>query len=249
MTWSYSRITCFHECKYRWYLRYIDGLDATDLFFTSYGSFMHKLIESAYNDGASRQRLAERYLSEFRENVRGAPPSRKVFESYFNDGLRYLNEFKTLPFTPVSVEKKIAFSLEGKSFVGIIDFLGDRDGGLFIIDNKSRNLKQRSKRSKPTKTDGELDKYLRQLYLYAAAVKQEYGRLPTGLGFNCFRRGELITESFNNEAYEQTIQWALKSIDDIGRERDFNPDMEYFKCSYLCDMRDCCDYFEHAWWR
>ena len=51
---------------------------------------------------------------------------------------------------------------------GVIDLVGRSDtGGLVIVDHKSRALKPRSKRKKPTKTNQELDEYLRQLYLYA----------------------------------------------------------------------------------
>lgn len=41
MTWSYSRIKAFDDCHYRWYLQYIRRLHGKDMFFASYGSFMH----------------------------------------------------------------------------------------------------------------------------------------------------------------------------------------------------------------
>ena len=50
MTWSYSRIKAFDDCHYRWYLQYIRRLHGKDMFFASYGSFMHKLIELYYKE-------------------------------------------------------------------------------------------------------------------------------------------------------------------------------------------------------
>ena len=45
MVWSYSRIKAFDDCPYRWYLKYIRHLHGKDMFFSDYGSFVHKLIE------------------------------------------------------------------------------------------------------------------------------------------------------------------------------------------------------------
>ena len=87
----------------------------------------------------------------------------------------------------VGVEKKVDFVVNGIPFVGYIDFLGEKDGDLYVVDNKSRILKPRSSRAKPTKADEELDAYLRQLYIYSAAVEEEYGKTPKSLCFNCFR--------------------------------------------------------------
>lgn len=42
MVWSYSRVRAFEDCPYRWYLKYIRHLRGKDMFFASYGTFMHK---------------------------------------------------------------------------------------------------------------------------------------------------------------------------------------------------------------
>ena len=48
MVWSYSRIECFDDCPYRWYLKYISGMKESPMFYTSYGSFMHRLLERVF---------------------------------------------------------------------------------------------------------------------------------------------------------------------------------------------------------
>lgn len=48
MVWSYSRIKAFEDCPYRWYLKYIKKFHGKDMFFSSYGTFMHKLIELCF---------------------------------------------------------------------------------------------------------------------------------------------------------------------------------------------------------
>ena len=217
MVWSYSRIKAFEDCPYRWYLKYIKKFHGKDMFFSSYGTFMHKLIELYH---------------------------RKVFSSYFTGGLQYLKALQPFPYDVVGVEKKVDFVVNGIPFVGYIDFLGRKDDDLYVVDNKSRILKPRSSRAKPTKADEELDAYLRQLYIYSAAVEEEYGKTPKSLCFNCFRDKLFIIEPFKEQAYAESKEWLAKSIGKIREESDFKPSVEFFKCTHLCEMQDMCEYYE-----
>jgi hypothetical protein len=146
----------------------------------------------------------------------------------------------------VGVEKRVDFQIAGLPFVGYIDYLGEKDGEYYLIDNKSRDLKPRSKRSKPTVKDGELDSMLRQLYLYSAAVKQEYGKFPKSLCFNCFKAGVFIEEPFLEEKYSESVEWAVKQIDLIKKAEEFYPNIEYFSCRYICGVNEDCVYHQIA---
>lgn len=243
MTWSYSRIKSFCDCRYRWYLRYIRKLKAKDMFFANYGSFMHKLIEMYLKgEGTSRQ-LSNMYLQKFREKVVGSAPNNKVFENYFKSGLQYLRELQPFPYNILAVEKKVDFDLDGIPFVGYIDLLAERDGNLYIIDNKSKMLKPRSKNRNPTKNDEELDSYLKQLYLYSIAIEQEYQEFPKALCFNCFRTPIFIQERFEKRAYANSKVWFSDKVIQITNETDFKPNIEFFKCKYLCEMNEHCEYY------
>lgn len=244
MTWSFSRVKAFEDCPYRWYLRYIHKLPAKELFFSSYGSFMHRLLELYCSGKRTPAQLKTMYLSGFRENITGRAPNIKVFESYFKSGLNYLESLEPFPFEVISTEEKVDFELDGHKFTGFIDIVGQDDGGKIIADHKSRTLKPRSVRAKPTKSDLELDDYLRQLYIYAAALEQKYGEKPDFLCFNCFRTNTFIKEPFIPEAYDGAKKWLTNSIDVIANTEEFSPNIEYFKCNFLCDMQDHCEYFE-----
>lgn len=244
MTWSYSRIGAFDACPYRWYLKYIIGVRGEDTFFATYGSFLHKLIDLYYKGDITKEQMPGYYLNEFRREVVGHAPSQKVFSNYFSDGLRYVRSFQPLPFTLIDTERRISFEIDNIPMVGIIDYSGKDLDDLVIVDNKSRALKPRSHREKPTKADMELDEYLKQLYLYAGAVKQQYGAFPKWLCFNCFRTQTLIKEQFDVHRYEETKQWLVRKVDEITHETDFRPNMEWFKCQYLCECKNQCEYFE-----
>ena len=243
MVWSYSRIQCFEECPYRWFLKYICGLKGKEQFFASYGSFMHKLIERHYTEGKTPAQLSDLYLCGFQNQVRGDAPNSRVFGSYFMSGLEYLRNFTPFPYRPLAVEGRVDFRLGGLPFVGYIDFLGERDGELYLVDNKSRNLKPRSSRPKPTKTDAELDEYLRQLYLYSIPVKEMFHQYPARLEFNCFRTRQLISEPFREEELERAKQWASDRISKIANNNDWPPKMDFWKCKHICAFHDECEYF------
>lgn len=244
MVWSYSRIKAFEDCPYRWYLKYIKKFHGKNMFFSSYGTFMHKLIELYHKGEKTPRQIVDMYLQDFKTEVVGRAPNRKVFSSYFTGGLQYLKALQPFPYGMVGVEKKVDFVVNGIPFVGYIDFLGEKDGDLYVVDNKSRILKPRSSRVKPTKADEELDAYLRQLYIYSAAVEEEYGKTPKSLCFNCFRDKLFIIEPFKEQAYAESKEWLAKSIGKIREESDFKPSVEFFKCTHLCEMQDMCEYYE-----
>lgn len=244
MTWSYSRIKCFHDCPYRFFLKYISGCKEIPQFYASYGSFMHKLIEEFYKGMISKEEMLTKFLFGFQKEVQGSRPKESTVEKYIRCGIEYLKRFSPFPYNMMAVEKKVEFETGGKKFIGFIDYLGEKGGEYYIVDNKSRDLKPRSNRKNTTAKDKELDDMLKQLYLYAAAVKQEYGKFPKSLCFNCFKTNTFIEEPFKEEVYYETIDWFLKSIEEIENETDFNPCPDFFGCSYICGVKDECYYFE-----
>ena len=157
MTWSYSRISAFDQCPYRWCLKYLCEAKTTPLFFSEYGKFVHELLADFYADRKTGEEIYLTYLTQFRERVPPGAPNGAVFSRYFLDGAKFLSEIEKLKYRVIAVEQKMLFEIGGHSFVAFVDLLCENvDGELVLIDNKSRNLKKRSKRSKRTNSDKEL---------------------------------------------------------------------------------------------
>ena len=245
MTWSYSRINCYEQCGYKWFCKYILGMKEDERFYTSYGSFMHKLIEGYYRGELTKEEMKIKFLFDFSTEVQGARPSEKVVQNYINKGIEYISAFEPFPFNMIDVELEVKYHINGIPFIGYIDYLGEKNGEYYIVDNKSRELRPRSGRKKPTKKDEELDNMLVQLYLYAAAVKEIYGKYPKALCFNCFKNGVFIEEPFVEEKYNEAIEWAISSIKHITETEDFSPNVEYFGCVHLCGLTDGCEYWNN----
>ena len=250
MTWSYSRLNTFLQCPYQFYLKYIYGDVESPMFFSEYGGLIHSIFAAYYRGEIPKADALNSYLTRFQEETVGAHPSPEIKTSYFKQGIDCMKALSPIDGKVLDVEKKVFFDFGNRRFVGFIDLIHeDSDGALCVLDHKSRMLKPRSKRTKPTKTDDELDAYLRQLYLYSIPVARDFGRPPDYLEFNCYRSGELIREPFQEEALEETKQWALNTIDAIGRERDWNPNIDYWPCHYLCGFCDQCEYAQIAEWK
>ena len=227
-----------------WFLKYIKELDEKPQFYSSYGSFMHKLIEQFYRGELTKEDMKIKFLFDFSNEVKGERPQESTVKKYIEQGIEYLDRFVMFPYNMIDVEKRVDFSINGIPLVGFIDYLGEKDGELYIVDNKSRELKPRSKRAKPTQKDAELDDMLKQLYIYSAAIKQEYGKFPKGLCFNCFRNNVFIEEPFNEDAYNNAISWFEKTVEDIKDADEFYPNVEFFSCKYICGFNSECCYWE-----
>lgn len=248
MRWSYSRLSCFGDCPYKFFLRYIELEDEKQRFFASYGSFLHAIIADFLTGYISAEDAVTRYLTQFHKEVCGTPPSQNIYVNYFNQGLRFVERLEPLKeeagVEVLGVEQYVEFEIDGFPFIGFIDLLARDADGLVIIDHKAKDLKPRSKRKKPSQADAELDRYLRQLYLYSIPLHDRYGEYPQKLVFNCYRTGETISEPFREEGLEEARAWALASIEAIRVEEDWRPKLEYFPCRYICGLSEQCDYYQ-----
>lgn len=248
MMWSYSRLSSFQSCPYAWYMKYLVGYVEDEMFYSSYGSYIHKLIQLYYSGIYNAEDLPNAFLSGFTENVRGKRPSASVVNKYISSGIDYFRNFKPFNMNVLDVEKKFEFNVGDVGMVGYIDFIGESDGEIYIVDHKSRDLKPRSNRKNKTKNDEMLDKMLRQLYIYSIPVEKVYGK-PSYLCFNCFRNGRFIKERFDEAAFEDAKKWVAETKESIKNTELFYPNIDYFYCKYICGLHDKCSFYKMEYGR
>lgn len=244
MTWSFTRLRSFEDCPYRFLLTYIYSEEGTPRFYAEFGALVHQLLADYYSGSVRKELLPSRFISGFFSDVHGniSPEIRRKF---FAQGLACMQQTGVCPYEIVGIEKQTDFKLDGYPFTGFIDMLLRKPNGeLIMVDHKSHPLKPRSKRKKPTKTDKELDAYLRQLYLYSVWVEDVYGKPPAELVFNCYRTNQIIREPFCQDAYEEAKRWALSLIHRIEAADDFPPCINFFSCTHLCRVHEACPYYE-----
>lgn len=241
MIWSYSRLSSFLSCPHKFFLTYLYPSVKQPQFFSSYGSFFHEIMDAFYSGRMKRDELLLYYMKHFRQKVAPCAPSQKIFNAYYRDGLNVLMDYKPIPGKVLASENEVSFHIGGRQFTGVQDLILD-DRGIVLVDHKARALKPRSGRKKPTKSDDELDRYLRQLYLYSIPVFQQYGVYPDRLVFDCYRTQSLITEPFCMQALEETKTWATETIEKIVHTERWYPELDYCRCKHLCDVNLECDY-------
>ena len=110
-----------------------------------------------------------------------------------------------------------------------------------FINLKSQICSSKSK----FKNRAELAEYSKQLYIYALAIKNKYGKFPKKLMFNMFRKGNWITVDFDMEKYEETLKWVDDIVNEIETCMNFEPNgLGSFYCFNFCPYRYKCEYNE-----
>ena len=181
--------------------------------------------------------LADVYTAEYDEAVREyfPPFPRGLAGKYYEEGLQYFKSFDGFGdhYEILSVEDKFELDIRGNRFVGIADLiLRDRNTGLItVIDHKSKSMQSLKKK---------LFENTRQLYTYAAYVKNRFGEYPSLLQFNMFRYGKFVDEPFTMERYNETMDWIERTIDGIRSDKDWLVSSSGYFCKFICSTRDHC---------
>ena len=181
--------------------------------------------------------LAEAYEAEYDEAVKHYfPPFPKgMAGQYYDEGLQYFQSFDGFGDDKkiLSVEDKFELDIRGNRFVGIADLVlqDKKTGDIIVIDHKSKSMNSMNKAQYEN---------TRQLYTYAAYVKERFGEFPTLLQFNMFRYGVNINEPFAMERYEETMDWIERTIAQIKAEKEWKVSSSGYFCRFICSTRLHC---------
>ena len=181
--------------------------------------------------------LADAYEAEYDEAVKHYfPPFPKGLAGrYYDEGLQYFRSFDGFgdDMEILSVEDKFELDIRGNRFVGIADLvLRDRNtGDITVIDHKSKSMNSMKKAQYEN---------TRQLYTYAAYVKERFGAFPTLLRFNMFRYGVNIDEPFSRDRYAETMDWIERTIAEIKAEKEWKGSSSGYFCRFICSTRLYC---------
>ena len=181
--------------------------------------------------------LAEAYEAEYDEAVKHYfPPFPKgMAGQYYDEGLQYFQSFDGFGDDKkiLSVEDKFELDIRGNRFVGIADLVlqDKKTGDIIVIDHKSKSMNSMKKAQYEN---------TRQLYTYAAYVKERFGEFPTLLQFNMFRYGVNINEPFAMERYEETMDWIERTIAQIKAEKEWKVSSSGYFCRFICSTRLHC---------
>jgi len=218
-------------------LHYLDGIKGDNNAFALYGSLCHSLLEDYEKGNIPSFALAEEYESRYDGSITAPwPPFPKgMAQKYYEQGLQYFESFDGFgdQYEIISVEEKFELNIEGYPLVGLADLvLRDKETGeITVIDHKSKSSSTMQK---------DLPTYRRQLYIYAAYVKEKFGVYPKYLKFNLFRENEWVTEEFDLNMLNETMKWVVETIENILFETDWKVSCSSYFCRFVCSVFDHC---------
>lgn len=236
--YSFTKLNAWWICPYGWKLKYIERQNGIGNAFSSYGTFVHELMEKYAKGEAELWDLPQLYEWGFEAAIPEKFPFNKhvdLHDSYYSQGLEFLKTFQGYDKYKIhGVEQVFECKVDDWVFTGIIDLLfEDEEGKLIIRDYKSKAS---------FKNEDEKREYARQLYLYSMYVKEKFGRFPDELQFLMFRKQRTPTViKFNEADYEEALWWAKNTVDVIRRATDYPPRCEQFYADNLCNHREYCE--------
>ena len=164
-TYSYSRLTSYHNCEYGFYLHYILGLPSEQNIYGFMGGVTHELLERMQVG----ELTAEQAINEFNLKMQESEslgmkfPSASIETSYRAAVTDYLRRYKPYDGAHIEIEKEFKLTFGNVELLGFIDLVVIKgDGHALVIDHKTS-----SKYSKADKA-----KHGRQLVIYALALEQ-----------------------------------------------------------------------------
>ena len=213
-------------------MRYIFGIHGKENAFAQCGSLAHSILERYAKGQLELYELADTFDKEFDDAVTMRFPHFfcDLRKKYHDDIVVYFDHFNGFgKYKILGVEDKFNVDIDDWTFTGIIDLLlEDPEGNLVVLDHKSKA---------EFKSKKEMHKYARQLYLYAFYVETKYGKRPTKLVFNMFRKRNIVEIPFSEEDYQEALQWARDTVAAIRTETEYEPTFDDFFCENLCDFR------------
>ena len=244
MTWSFSRLSAFYNCKREWYRQYILANRGAENCFGQFGTFCHSILEKYAKGELDLFSLAPYYEEHYGEVITlPFPPNPYVdlAQKYYDMGLEYFSNLNINldGYEILGVEKEVHFKIRDKEFIGFIDLLlrDKNTGEITILDHKSATIKL-LKSGKVSKGDLEhFEDFKRQLYLYSIPIVAEYGHVDK-LKWNMFKQGTTIEIPWEEADFTKAVAWAEKTLDLIEAETEFSAEPDEFYCRNLCSLRD-----------
>lgn len=257
--YSFSKLSSIHQCPYAYDLYYNQKIEGKNNGMAQCGSLVHSILERYFNNELLQLELSDTFLKEFDENVPDGVSltfsggfKRDMTDKYKEQCVEFLNDFndiENLEVLGVEENFNLLTKIKDKKIIlnGFIDIIAkDSENNVYIIDWKSKSKFKNKK---------EIKEYARQLYLYSIYIKHKYNKFPKELWFYQFRIGHIEKIKFNQEDFEEALEWAYNTVEKIENEQFFLPinfkelktptelnDAKFF-CSNLCDYSEICEYW------
>ena len=212
--------------------------------YAEFGSFCHSILEQYFNLILTEEELLPYYIEYFDDFITRTPWNSKSVDKLYDYGFAYFSNINYKPerMDILGVELKYNINIGGYNTMGYIDLVYKEGDDIVVCDHKSCECPI-GKNGQPKKSSLEkFESFKKQLYLYSAYIKSQYGKFPKYLEWNFFRAGKRYRIEFNPTEFDKSILWANDIITEIYNTDVFVPNPTYFYCNNLCDFRNVCEF-------
>ncbi len=237
-TISYSQVSLYDLCPYRYKLKYVNKLREEKKPFFVFGNIVHEILEkhlrgeikSEYLDKILRDKLLEE-IELFKDNVEEYyAKGKEIFEQFLRKNREVFGDYDT-----VGVERKISLVLNDRMLVGYIDrVVRNKEGLIELIDYKTTPIIKNQKTT--------IENALKQLSLYAYLYEIETGERVSKVHVWLLSHNKIL--SFSPD--KSFISDFLKHVEDVieKTKRGEFPPKPSSLCRY-CDYKMICKYWRY----
>lgn len=269
---SYSKLSCYGNCPYNYYLTYIKHVERSQNIYGSAGGTAHELVQALEIGEITNEEAVEKWLGQMdfyefcgEDNF----PSDKAKKNYINDVKLYFKNFKPLDTKEkeVLIEKEFEIEVEGVILRGFIDLtlINHFTKEIEVIDYKTS--------SKNGFTKDHLTEKCRQLILYCIALQELYPDYKIiRVSFDMLKYGinekgqvkerkdippdreneysryfiEIPFTQENIDKFKEFVRDSLKEINTAKENDNWNVNRNNFSffCKYLCSTSDYCESYQ-----
>ena len=233
--WSWSRVNCFNNSSYEYYLKYIlrKQEDRSDSIYLSLGSAAHECLEDFYMGKIKFEEMSECFddnwmtcydISQLKFD-RSDETKNETIASKYHDNLVHFFKHHTPIKHKVLIEKPITIKVGSNIFVGYIDLTYKDDEGCYhIIDHKTSSLYKGAK----------ADKECGQLVLYGMGLHQAGVPLDKiKIGWHFMKYATIQYQQKNGAVKTRDVERSK-----IGESLQSNAKMWLKTCGYTEDEID-----------
>lgn len=234
-TRSFSQLSSFEECNLSYYYSKIEKVEQKDNIYSHAGTLGHTIFELM--DKGEIDNPVEYWTNHFEDYTPQTFFEQQQAVKIYHSCLNFFETFKGWRTKPLGLEEPFNLDFDEFFFRGYIDRYSLQGTDYHIQDYKISN----------PYVGKDLQKKLKQLYLYSAHIKEKHGKYPKYLTFFFFKTGTYFTETFSLTKFRKAVDWSKKInnlILQATEKNEFNGNKQFFFCNNICSYRENCKAWE-----